>query len=65
VIRPVALFVLVLRLVLMVMFTVAVTIVFAPVVTFLLKLTVRILALFFAAQAGDGVLGMRGHGVLT
>jgi hypothetical protein len=65
VIRPVALFVLVLRLVLMVMFTSAVTIVFVAVVTFLLKLAVRVLALFLAAQAGDGVLGMRGHGVLA
>ena len=64
-IRPVALFVLVLRLVPVVMFTTAVTIVFALVVTFLLKLAVRVLALFFTAQTGDGVLGMRGHGVLT
>ncbi|KHK50578.1 hypothetical protein PI87_22525 [Ralstonia sp. A12] len=59
---------LMLRLVLMVMFaraTIAVAIMLMPIVTFLLESAVRILALFLAAQAGDGVLGMRGHGVLT
>ncbi len=66
-IRPVTLFVLVLRLMLMVMFATAVANMLVPTITFLLELAVRILTFFLAAQTGsrNQTLEMRGHGVLT
>jgi len=65
VIRPAALLVLVFRLVLVVMLAARVTVVLVPAVAVLLKLSVRIPALFLATQAGcrNKVRWMRGHGV--
>lgn len=71
-IRPVTIAVIALRLMLMIVLVTAVAIMIAPrclvlvsVVALFLELAVRVLAGLFSMRAGNGVVWMRGHGVLA